>query len=456
MQWVPLLLLVLHVNLVVLCPPRYGNCDILPYDDEFNRDVSNDPVDYMSECYLNAIGQDFGSGPVVPQKLHLDFGYDYSEGYGIPYSLASDSDPFVPVGFGTYDGEGNLCDYSDESDPGPFRIPAGATIEGSTGVNGTVPPPCNSSNCGDRHLISADIENCILYETFFTTFDNGVNSANGIHCCSAAKFNLSQTLPQRPLYYTSADAAGLPIFPGLAKYIEAISPEGITHALRVTFDLAQAAFTPPASHLGPHDNTSYLPYGARLRLKADFNETPYTDPAALALVRAFKKYGLIFADQGSNLFVSGATDPGWSNTIDQIQNDFKIYHTDFDVLQIWDGITRGFNASDPECNGVSANSNPNWMPTPASPCDNSSTITTSFGSGSASGSGSGTTGSNSPGPCSNGCPANSFCDTSTTECVCNSGYSVSNGKCTLINVANEGAVLKIGIAVFVVVVLLCN
>jgi len=312
----------------------------------------------MSSCYLRAIGENFAtSSSFTRRAVHLDFGSNLNDGYGIPYSLTTSSAPQVPITFGS-DG----CDYSDESDAGPYRIAPTATIEGSTGAQGNVPPTC--TDC-DRHLISLDTTNCILYETYFTKFVNGKNSSAGLQTCSAAKFDLTRKLPSRTLTWTSADAAGMPLFPGLAKYDEAISSSGITHAIRFTVLRAQKAYMGSASHVGPNKNATYLPYGARLRLKSTFDVTKYTDPAARGLVTALKTYGVIFADQGSNMYISGTSDSRWATAIGQINSQFKIYHDDFEVVQTGT-ITRGWTTSSPVCNGVTQNSN--WSPPAVGSC----------------------------------------------------------------------------------------
>jgi len=296
--------LILH--LINSTGPLYGNCYIFPPGDEWNRDVSNDAVDPLSNCYI--------STQFTGNNVHLDFG-DTESNYGIPYSLVPGTQPAVTITYGT---DGN--DYSDESDPGPYKFPLNAPIEGQVG---SVDP-----TGGDRHLISLDTDNCILYELFDT-----VRTSDGFECSSAAIFNLSVMNYKLPAGWTSADAAGMPIFPGLLKFGEANSTNGITHAVRFTLPSAPPAYTYPGNHFGPsnQENTYYPPYGTRFRLKANFDETPYSGPS-LAIVQGLKKYGMFFADQGSALFITGTTNIAWTDTIDRINTASKIPGNAFEAV----------------------------------------------------------------------------------------------------------------------------
>jgi len=138
---------------------------------------------------------------------------------------------------------------------------------------------------------------------------------------------------KRPAGWTSADAAGMPIFPGLLKFGEANSTDGITHAVRFTLPSAPPAYTFPGNHFGPSNqmNTYYPPYGTRFRLKANFDETPYSGPS-LAIVQGLKKYGMFFADQGSALFITGTTNTSWTDTIDRINSASTIPGTAFEAV----------------------------------------------------------------------------------------------------------------------------
>ena len=178
-------------------------------------------------------------------------------------------------------------------------IPRGAPIEGWNG-------PGHDPDGGDRHVIALQQGTCKLYELY-----NAVRTTTGFRVSSSAIFDLMKT-SLRPAGWTSADAAGLPIFPGLLRYDEAATGE-IRHAIRFTVQRAQRAYVTPARHLGTQENPACLPYGARLRLRASFPEGPYRGPA-LAIIRALKRYGMIFADQGSAVYLSGPATPAGSRS----------------------------------------------------------------------------------------------------------------------------------------------
>ena len=164
---------------------------------------------------------------------------------------------------------------------------------------------------------------CILYELY-----NAVRTPTGFRVSSSARWDLKVNAT-RPAGWTSADAAGLPILPGLLKYAEA-SSGGITHALRFTVPHVRRAYVAPASHCGQYSDASLPPYGTRVRLKASFSLAPYSG-AALAVMTALKKYGLILADQGSAWYVTGASDPGWADVLDQLHSA-PVHGSDFEVL----------------------------------------------------------------------------------------------------------------------------
>eukprot|EP01112_Ceratiomyxa_fruticulosa_P012490 TRINITY_DN3459_c3_g1_i1.p1 TRINITY_DN3459_c3_g1~~TRINITY_DN3459_c3_g1_i1.p1 ORF type:complete len:427 (-),score=77.99 TRINITY_DN3459_c3_g1_i1:73-1224(-) len=321
---------------VSACPPIYGNCFVFPPDDEWNKEIADWPVDYMSDCILQNIQNKMNSSYV-----HLDFAPDS----GIPYVFVKNSQSLATITYGT---DGN--DYSDESDPGPFPIPLNAPIEG-----GFYDPNPTS---GDRHLLSFNTENCELFEMWYT-----VRTSGGFECASSALWHLNETNNKRPAGYTSADAGGLPIFPGLVKFAEANT--SIEHAVRFTLPAAQYAYTYPGNHFGPKTNTdpTLPPYGSRFRLKANFPEDNYSGPS-LVIIKALKKYGMIFADQGTGIFISGSPDPNWENVIDQINQKHKIQGTWFEMVQSPYPLVRGYTIATPTCNGKSQNSNPNWQPQP--------------------------------------------------------------------------------------------
>lgn len=268
-----------------------------PADNAWNQNVSNSPVDPNSDVYINFIG---GSVP-----LHPDFGAGLYDGQtmGIPYDVVSGT-PFVNIHFTA---------YGDESDPGPMPIPANAPIEGA-------PHP----GSGDRHVLVLDRDNCWLYEMYSSyPLKNGTWDAG-----SAAVWDLLND-EQRPYTWTSADAAGLSVFAGLARYDEVKSGH-IDHALRFTLQSSQEAFTPPASHWAPNSTNPYAaPMGMRLRLKSSFDISGFP-PQSKVILAALQQYGMIMADNGSSMFITGDPDNRWNN------NDLASLKTvpasEFDVI----------------------------------------------------------------------------------------------------------------------------
>jgi hypothetical protein len=251
-----------------------------PNDNLWNKDISAAPVDANSAALLAFIGPAIG--------LHADFGAGQVQGstIGIPYQVVNGQQALTNI---------NFTAYGAESDPGPMPIPLNAPIEG-------YPNP----GTGDRHVLILDTANCFLYET-----DGSYPQAGSWNANSAAVWDL-QANEQRPYTWTSADAAGLPIFPGLVRYEEVAAGE-IKHAIRFTLQHSRAAFTPPASHWAPNSSSaSAAPMGMRLRLKASFNISTFS-AANQVILAAMKKYGLILADNGSSMFISGAPDDRWDN-----------------------------------------------------------------------------------------------------------------------------------------------
>jgi len=269
-----------------------------PADNAWNQDISSAPVDPNSDKIINFIG------PAV--TLHPDFGAGLYNGQsiGIPYLVVSGS-PFNKI---TYTA------YGSESDPGPMPIPKNAPIEG-------YPNPGN----GDRHVLVLDRDNCWLYELY-----SSYPQTNGWDAASGAVWDLLNN-EQRPYTWTSSDAAGLPVFAGLARYDEAASGK-IQHALRFALPYSQKAFTPPASHwAGNSTNTYAAPMGMRMRLKASYDISSFP-PQAQAVLAALKKYGMIMADNGSSLFISGDPDNRWSN--DDLGTLKSVPASAFEVLLI--------------------------------------------------------------------------------------------------------------------------
>jgi hypothetical protein len=246
---------------------------VFPADNAWNTDVSNAPVHANSANYIDNIlanGGDF---------LHADFGGGGE--YGIPYVTVSGTQPAVPTTF---------FDWPEESDPGPYLIPLQAPVEGGS----------------DRHVITIDRDHCVLYELF-----NASPSGSGWAASNGAKWDLT-TNALRTIGWTSADAAGLPIFAGLARYDEVASGH-IDHALRVTVNATQKGFVLPATHFASSStDPNRPPMGLRLRLRADYDISTFTGQSRVIMM-ALKKYGLIVADNGSNWFITGAADPRWND-----------------------------------------------------------------------------------------------------------------------------------------------
>ncbi len=266
-------------------------CPVFPPDNAWNRDVSQDAVDPNSAAYIASINR---GGKTF---LHADFGSNPD--YGIPYVVVPGTQPKVPI---TY------TEYGDESDPGPFPIPPDAPVEAGD----------------DRHVLVVDQANCILYELY-----HAQKADKGWEAGSGAVFDLKSN-QLRPDTWTSADAAGLPIFPGLARYDE-IQAGAIHHALRFTVWKSQQGFIHPATHAASNSSDPALPpMGLRLRLKANYDITRFTG-ASKVILTALKKYGMIVADNGTSWFISGATDSRWNDDdLDQLK---KVPGTAFEVVR---------------------------------------------------------------------------------------------------------------------------
>ena len=266
---------------------QIAGCPVFPANNIWNTPVDTLPVDSRSGDYIQTIGTDTG--------LHPDFGSGLWEGrpMGIPFTIVPGTQKCVPVSFL----------YSDESDTGPYPIPPDAAIEG--GPNGE----------GDRHVLVIDKDNGMLYE-LYASYPNNDGSWK---TDSGAIFDLKSN-KLRSDTWTSADAAGLPIFPGLARYEEVAAGE-IKHALRFTCVKTRRAYVWPARHFASSStNMAYPPMGQRFRLKASFDISGYSSQTKVILT-ALKKYGLILADNGSNWFISGSPDPGWDN--DHLVNELR-------------------------------------------------------------------------------------------------------------------------------------
>jgi len=274
------ILFALALSAAAQAPPIGPNgCTVLPADNIWNTPVDQLVVSPNSSTYVNRIG--------AGSPLHPDFGSGTYNGgpIGIPFITVPGTQAKYPASFL----------YASESDPGPYAIPLNAPIEGG------------SSSTGDRHAISIDVNNCILYELY-----NAFPQTSSWKADSGAIFGLGSNA-LRPATWTSADAAGLPIFPGLVRYDEILAGE-IRHALRFTVPSTQRAYVWPARHYASIiTDPTYPPMGVRFRLKASFNISGFSATNQIIL-RALQKYGMMIADNGSAWFLSGAPDSRWDNT----------------------------------------------------------------------------------------------------------------------------------------------
>jgi hypothetical protein len=263
--------------------PVEAGCSILPADNIWNARVDNLPVHSRSSQFISSIG--------ISTTLHPDFGSGVwppgsTSPIGIPYIEVPADQPPVDVVY---------TDYGDESDPGPFPIPATAPVEGGP------------SGDGDRHVIVLDRGNCQLYELF-----RGFPQVGGYWTASSGAAYDLRSNALRPEEWTSADAAGLPIFPGLVRFDEA-AVGYIGHAIRFTASQTQRAYVWPARHFASSNTSLNLPpMGQRFRLKANFDLSGFS-PQVQVILTAFKQFGLILADNGSSWYISGAPDERWDN-----------------------------------------------------------------------------------------------------------------------------------------------
>ena len=297
----------------VLLEPLAGR-QVFPADNWWNQDVSGAPVDSRSGQLIDFISGRSATNPGAVRRLHPDFG---PPPYGIPYAVVSGDQPRLPVTFG----------YASESDTGIAGLP-GYPIppEARTLPNYIEGGVAGGGSSGDRHLLVIDRDRWILYETFATTWNAGLNRWEA---GSGAIFNLASNT-RRPEGWTSADAAGLAIFPGLVRHDEAFGAAEITHAFRVT-TRATNGYVWPASHRAG-STSGAPPLGARLRLKAGKDISGFA-PELQRIFRAMKRYGLIVADNGSDMYISGTMDGRWNNSI--LNPAFRaLTADDFDVIQL--------------------------------------------------------------------------------------------------------------------------
>jgi hypothetical protein len=261
-------------------------CSVFPAGNVWNRDISGLPVRADSATLIASIGLD--------APLHPDFS---ASGYGIPINVVGSSTPRSTVSF----------DYAGESDPGPYPIPANPAIEGGS----------------DRHIILWDTDACALYELYAAQ-----KSGGGWHAGSGAVWDLRSNV-LRPDGWTSADAAGLPILPGLVRYDE-VAAGAIRHAIRFTAPTTRSAHIYPARHdAGAGSSASLPPMGLRVRLKASTDLSGFGPQARVILV-ALQRYGMILADNGSPWYITGAPSSHWDD--DELHGLHGLSGTDFEVV----------------------------------------------------------------------------------------------------------------------------
>jgi hypothetical protein len=272
--------------------PGAPRCPIFPADNPWNQRVDRLPVAANSAAIIDSIGADTG--------LHPDFGSGMWNGspIGIPITVVAGTQKRTRVAF----------DYADESDRGSYPIPANVRIEGGS----------------DRHAILVDRDRCMLHELFALER----TGSGGWRAGSGAVWSLRSN-KLRPAGWTSADAAGLPILPGLARYDE-VARGRIDHALRFTVERTRRSYVYPARHFASdHTDAALPPMGLRVRLRADFPTRGFP-PQARVVLEALKRYGMIVADNGSDWYITGAPDPRWSN--DDLHSLGRVRGADFEVV----------------------------------------------------------------------------------------------------------------------------
>jgi hypothetical protein len=286
-----------HHRALAQTGPTLAGCPVFPGNNVWNVRVDQLPVDPNSAAYVATIG---GS-----KSVHPDFGSGTWAGgpIGIPYLIVAGSQPRVPISF----------EYGDESDPGPYPLPSDAPIEGG------------NTATGDRHVLVVDRDTCTLYETF-----SSYPQADGSWRAGSGAVFALRSNALRPSGWTSADAAGFPILPGLVRYDEVASGE-IRHALRFTVPQTRRAFVWPARHAASTlTGTGYPPMGQRFRLKASVDIARFSTEVQVIL-RALQTYGMFLADNGSAWYLSGAPDPRWNNDL-LVGELAQIKGSDFDAV----------------------------------------------------------------------------------------------------------------------------
>ncbi|HEX4335280.1 MAG TPA: hypothetical protein VH062_05165 [Polyangiaceae bacterium] len=269
-------------------PGTVGGCSVFTPDDDWNKDISGASVDATWTTRIQTVTS-------TGLKLHPDYGNSGSEHYGIPINVVPASQPAVPV---TFD------DYADESDPGPYPFPD----PGSARVEGGTPMSCD----GDCHFLTVQSGTCVLYEGYACHYDGGW------HCANGAKWDLKKnSYGQRPKGWTSADAAGLAVMPGLVR-VDEVRSGAITHAIRFTMDCSRPNYVAPATHDAvPHacdpSNPNSPPMGLRVRLNKTKFDISKLSASAQVVAKAMQTYGMILADNGSDFYFQGEDNAGWAD-----------------------------------------------------------------------------------------------------------------------------------------------
>lgn len=277
--------------------PLLDGCPVFPADHIWNIPINTLPVDSNSAAYINTIGAGRG--------LHPDFGSGTWDGFpiGIPYVIVPGTQTKLNVIFG----------YDDESDPGPYPIPPNPPVEG------------DPDGDGDRHILILDRDHCDLYELYAAHLEG-----DGWHAGSGAIFDLDD-YALRPDGWTSADAAGLPILPGLVRYDEVASGE-IHHAIRFTVPQTRRDYVWPARHYASWlTDSQYPPMGQRFRLKVGFDISGFP-PEVRVILQAMKTYGIILADNGSPWYISGVPDERWDNNV--LSELRQVYGANFEAVDV--------------------------------------------------------------------------------------------------------------------------
>ncbi|MFW5739144.1 MAG: hypothetical protein ACOC1F_02135 [Myxococcota bacterium] len=280
--------------------PSIAGCPVFTPEDDWNLDISHAPVsDVWTQRLLDEVGD---------IRLHPDFGNWETEQYGIPINVVPADQPMVPVVFDWWE---------EESDPGPYPFPD----PGEVLIEGGNPTDC----AGDCHVLVVRQQECKLYEGFGCRYDNQW------HCGNGAVWDLTGlSYGQRPSGWTSADAAGLPIAPGLIRYDEVHAGE-IKHAIRFTLACTRSNYVKPATHHAGNcgDAEHHPPMGMRVRLRADFDIAGF-GPTARVILKAMKTYGMILADNGSDFYFQGEVHPGWDDDVNELE---QVPVSAFEVLE---------------------------------------------------------------------------------------------------------------------------